>query len=514
MSTLAGEFWVCGQCRSINNAGAKQCYNCRTPKDRAAVDPATIDPTSHGQVREIELPAFRSSRAIAALASVLILAIAGMQVYNTIIASTLINQQLDGTPATPDQLQFVGSVAILTIGIGALALISWSLWLSRTVSAMPALGLGYPAADGFMAFVENFLPGFNLFRVPAIVRDVVHRLGPLPSRGEALIFAAWIGLLGGFFVPRIGALLFGVTARSAPDTLRRYLTIEAIAMGFVVIGALFLVALIWWVEGRIARRRTAQLAEGTASLDAPVASPAVAPQAAPPAPQVEPDIVYTRSAFAAVGPTAATTLAEPPPAAALPASPPPFSLPRAEAEPAPALRREPIIEPEPAPETGPSLEPASDAATEPVNVHEAGVETPEQVVPEPEVAPEAAPEPQSAPEPELAPVIEPEPVMAAEREPVTAEPEPRADNVAASPATIDGPPHLTIRVTTRGMITAEMDGETEHVILDDLEAYGSALAKVDGTAAIVAPPDDPMAALIARRARRILEDAGVQVTVG
>ena len=44
--------------------------------------------------------------------------------------------------------------------------------------AMPALGLGYPPADGLMAFVENFLPGLNLFRVPAIVRDVIRRLDP------------------------------------------------------------------------------------------------------------------------------------------------------------------------------------------------------------------------------------------------------------------------------------------------------------------------------------------------
>jgi hypothetical protein len=506
MSTLAGEFWVCGQCRSINNAGAKQCYNCRTPKDRAAVDPATIDPTTKGQIREIELPDFRSSRAIAVLASVLILAIAALQVYNTIIASTLINQELDGTPATVDQLQFVGSMAFLTLGFGALALISWSLWLSRSVSAMPALGLGYPAADGFMAFVENFIPGFNLFRVPAIVRDVVHRLEPLPGRGDALIFAAWISLLGGFFVPRIAVLLSGVTARSSPDTLRRYLTIEAIAMGFVVIGAVFLVALIWWVEARIARRRTAQLADlsathgasSVASSDvappaAAVPSPAevVLPTLAPPAPQVEPDVVYTRSPFAAAGPAAETpaaALASAPP----PESPPPFSLPRVDAEPGVSPWNEPTFMSEPAPEPGPPPEPPT---------------------------PEREPVAESSPEP-VAAAAEPEPIAAVPQPapPPAAEPGPAPEvadvaQVAAVSETADGRPHLTIRVTPRGMITAEMDGETEHVILDDLEAYGSALAKVDGTAVIVAATEDSMAALIARRARRILEEAGVQVTV-
>ena len=84
---------------------------------------------------------------------------------------------------------------------------------------------------------------------------------------------------------------------------------------------------------------------------------------------------------------------------------------------------------------------------------------------------------------------------------------------APADAEAAGPPHLTIKVGARGMITAEVDGEVEHVILDDLSAYADALAKVDGTAAIHAATDDPMAGLIARRAQRILDDAGVQVTV-
>ncbi len=207
MSTLAGEFWVCGQCRSINNAGAKQCYNCRTPKDRAAVDPATIDPTSKGQLREIGLPDFRSSRWAALLASILILVVAMLQIVQWNLVATLGDQILGGIDPTEDQLAYVGSVGILAFGIALLALIAWSLWLSRTVTSMPALGLGYPAASGLMAFVENFIPIFNLFRVPAIVRDVVHRLDPKANRGEALIFAAWIGLVGGFIVPRVLGLL-------------------------------------------------------------------------------------------------------------------------------------------------------------------------------------------------------------------------------------------------------------------------------------------------------------------
>jgi hypothetical protein len=58
----AQAIWVCADCRSVNKLRAKQCYNCRTPKHRAAVDPSQIDPTTKGQIREVALPAFRPSR--------------------------------------------------------------------------------------------------------------------------------------------------------------------------------------------------------------------------------------------------------------------------------------------------------------------------------------------------------------------------------------------------------------------------------------------------------------------
>ena len=107
---------------------------------------------------------------------------------------------------------------------------------------MPALGLGYPPTNGMMAFVENFIPILNLFRVPAIVRDVVRRLEPAAGRGEALIFAAWIGLLGGLPGAR------GVASRGSradPDTLVR---VAGIGTDLVLVGAIFMVVLIWWVE--------------------------------------------------------------------------------------------------------------------------------------------------------------------------------------------------------------------------------------------------------------------------
>lgn len=469
MGAMTGDSWVCAECRSINLAHANECYNCRAPHDRAAVDPETIDGSPDGIMPavlpkivpptvvpremvppEAAPPPFRPSRGVAALASILILAVAGMQLILTIFSSTLWVQALDSIEATEGQERYVTSLGILTIGIGALALIGWSLWLSRAVTSMPALGLGYPATTGPTAFIENLIPGLNLYRVPVIVRDIVRRLDPGAARGGAIIFAAWIALFGGFSIPRIGALFKSVGVEANEGYIRSQLAIQAIATGLVLVGAIFLVALIWWIEECIERRREAQLAGDSSTPFSDRVAPA-APgdgrlrEASPSQPLAQvhhaPDVVETRSALDAARSTWAPVATEPVDAAASP-------LPHVEGEPGPSPA---LAVDEPEPETAP-------------------------VVTEPELEPAGLPEPPGAPA-----------------------------------GSLSDEPHLTIRVTSRGMLTAEMDGEKEPVILDDLTAYGDALVRVGGSAMIVAG-ENGMARLIARRAQRILEDAGVSVT--
>jgi hypothetical protein len=485
MSTLAGDFWVCGDCRSINNAGARQCYNCRTPRDRAAVDPSAIDPSTHGRLREIELPEFRSSRWAAALASILILVAAALQVAQFSLASQLLNQQLGGIDATEEQWAYVGSFLIVALGITLLALIAWALWLSRTVTSMPALGLGYPAANGMMAFIENFIPVLNLWRVPAIVRDVVWRLEPKTggdetmTRGEALVFGAWVGLFGGYIVPRVLGFF--------TSDIRTLLTISAIGTGLVLIGAIFMVVLIWWIEGRILTRRQAQLAEIGASIGSTAPPDTAAPGSPAPA---APDVVQTRSAFAAAN-------------SAPPSSASSFRLPGGETRPAPTgdetpdAQAEATVAPEPAavaPQppivAEPVIEPPLERAEPPLEPAEA----PAPPLPSP-AADEPTPAVSLVPPPEAAPPVP------------TVVPEPRPPQAGG------GPPNLTIRVSSRGMMTAEMDGELEHVMVDDLGSYAEALSHVGGTATIVVPTEEGMSGLITKRAQRILEDAGVKVTI-
>jgi hypothetical protein len=431
VGALEGDIWVCAECRSINNARAKQCYNCRTPRDLAAVDPAMIEGTGHGKLREVALPVFHSPRPYAFVATILILATAALHVLYTLNSSTLGTQVLGGVPATPVQLRFLDGMQIASFITAVIALVGWSIWLSRAVTAMPALGLGYPAATGLTAFAENFLPGLNLLRVPALVRDVVRRLEPGQNRGEALIFAAWIGLLGGFLVPRVGAVVAGLSADSPETLLRSQLPILGVSTGLVLVGAIFLVALIWWIEARIARRREAQLA----AIDAAV---------------VGADAEIAETTEEGVSVEYAT--------AAGPAG-------------------EVASEPEPAP---PEPQPvAASRSIEPSELIEAS-ELP------------------AVPEPEPDPV--PEPAV-----------EPQASN-AAGPTNGEAP-RLTIRIGNHGMLHAEMGGEIEPVMLEDLTAYGHALAEVGGTANLILDGTDAMVDLIARRAQRILAEAGIDAPI-
>jgi hypothetical protein len=335
--------------------------------------------------------------------------------------------------------------------------------------AMPALGLGYPAANGTMAFVENFLPGLNLFRVPAIVRDVVRRVEPTESRGEALIFAAWIGLLGGFFIPRFGGFL-GVFADDAIDVaIRNQLLVNGVAAGLVLVGAIFLVVLIWWIEARIARRRVAQLAgEGPAAApERGGAVPVDAPAPSTPAPFAP--------AAAAVAPAAASVapFAPPPPVTA------PF---------APAPQAAAPIPPAEAPVVPPAA-----LATDALLHRPITAVTGAASIPTPVEAPTFAAEPM--------PVVA-EPTFAAEPMPVVA------------PDThVPIGPRLRLRIESATSMIATLDGESEVITLDELRAAAAALARADGSAVIQMAAATFEARALADRILETFTDSGVPTSL-
>jgi hypothetical protein len=265
--------WVCAGCRSVNNLRAKQCYNCRTPKDRAAVDPSEVDVTTSGQIREIALPSFEPSRPYAVVASILILVIGTLHAINSLVGVTFIVRVADGDLLSDAEVINFGVVGLATFGIALIALTGWAFWLSKAVRTMPALGLGYPPANGLMAFVENFVPVLNLWRVPAIVRDIAVRLEPGESRGGTLISAAWVGLITGYLLPRFGGFVNQLGAETFENYVRNLVIIQVLSLGLVLTGSILLVVLIWWIEARISRRQAALTKADPAAVPGVVAAP-------------------------------------------------------------------------------------------------------------------------------------------------------------------------------------------------------------------------------------------------
>lgn len=154
---------------------------------------------------------------------------------------------------------------------GVLALLAYAAWISRVVSNLPAIGLGYSRVSATMAFMEPLIPGFNLYALPARLGEVLKKLdekGPgIPLLGLAAIL---------FIGPAIAAAVAIRISReleTTADFLRTSGFILFIAFVFQAMGLLIGVYLIWQVE-RMARARAEDQA-GKAR-----AGPDAAPQSA------------------------------------------------------------------------------------------------------------------------------------------------------------------------------------------------------------------------------------------
>ena len=450
--------WVCAVCHSVNKIGAKQCYKCRTPKEHAAFDPTTEDIGS----RTISLPDFHPSRPAAMLATVLILVIAVLHAINSVAGITIILRVVEGDLLSDEEIISFGVIGLATFGIALIALTGWAFWLSKAVRTMPALGLGYPAANGLMAFVENFVPVLNLWRVPAIVRDIVHRLEPGESRGTTLISAAWVGLIAGYLLPRFGGFVNNIGSETFEGYVRNLVIIQILSLLLVLTGSVFLVVLIWWIEGRILRRQAALSEAGPEGLP-PIAT-AAGIAAAP-----------GGVAWAVGGPATnfeTTAPAVPPPAPVAATVPGPLGAVVVGDAPD-AMFNRPITA-----LTGTAGAMGATQVSQDTDPLEADVVASDQ--------PAAVP-------------FAPEPAAAAE--PVAA---PESAAVQSS-----GGPRLELGIAADGSMTATLDGESEPITIKELREAAKVLARVEGSAAVSVGDANPTATSIAAQALQIFADAGV-----
>ncbi|TMF32865.1 MAG: DUF4328 domain-containing protein [Chloroflexi bacterium] len=246
------DVWVCGQCRSVNQARDQRCYACHTPRSVGAVDPLKLSVTSTAPVVTGPIGTYQSTIGLALLTSLLIVVAVGASMLESVLAINALQTLTGPGPAATDaEVEAVSTAFLLMLGAAGLALLAWATWLSRAVANLPALGVGYGRTSPAFVFVESLIPIYNMYQVHRIVADILRRIRPAP-RDTWAILSAWMPLVFSIIVTYLTtriALFFGGDTRIAAVVLGR-----EIAVGLQVVAGLFLVALIWRVERRMRGR--------------------------------------------------------------------------------------------------------------------------------------------------------------------------------------------------------------------------------------------------------------------
>jgi hypothetical protein len=387
-----------------------------------------------------------------------------LHAINSLNGIQIVLRVVNGDLFSDEDLLGYRAVGLASFGIALIALTAWAFWLSKAVRTMPALGLGYPAANGLMAFYENFIPLLNLRRVPAIVRDLVQRLEPGDSRGSYLISAAWIGLFTGYLLPRFGGFVNDIGSETLEGYIRNFVIIQILSLILVLTGSVLLVMLIWWIEGRILRRQTALSEAGPDGLPPIAAGRGVA--AAPGG------VAWAVGGSATNFETTAPVV--PPPA--------------------------PVVNTVPGPLGAVVVGDAPEAMFNRPITALTGT-----------AGPMAATPVYGAPDPLQDDVVASDQPAAL---PFAPQPAAAAETFAtpSSAATSSSGPRLELAIAQDGSMIATLDGESEPITIKELREAAKVLARVEGSAVVAIAGGSPGATSMAGQALRILADAGVPAT--
>ena len=270
------DVWVCSTCHSINRERATTCYKCGAPREAATGEGASLRQAR--AITERVVHAYRSSVEFAIVAAFLILVVAALVIYGTVLEGAALptfNGYLDavaaglpldvaGWDAATDGHDWLD---LLTLGAGAMALLVFAGWLSISVSNAPLLGGGVPSVSPMRAFYWGVIPVLNLRKVPQILVDLLYRLDARRG-GVFTVGLAWAGFGGSWILGRVAGLYLDARLSDAADQagsladfaaslkalLQTAFNVDVILTVFVAFGAVMLVAIIVEVERRVAAR--------------------------------------------------------------------------------------------------------------------------------------------------------------------------------------------------------------------------------------------------------------------
>jgi len=209
------DIWVCDSCKSINRRRDAHCYRCRASRTGAMETPG-LDLRAESAALERSVRSYLISWPLAVITVALLVAVAVLglvilqlqandfpalkQAFVTAITSG--RESVDQSLVT--QSVQLGLFALVRSGLTLLALLCFAAWLALVTRNVPLLGGGTPSRSPVRVFIYTLIPIWNLIKVPGIIQDLLYRVDP-EGGGAFMVLAAWIGLVGSYFVSLIGS---------------------------------------------------------------------------------------------------------------------------------------------------------------------------------------------------------------------------------------------------------------------------------------------------------------------
>jgi hypothetical protein len=257
--TADSEYWACRVCRSINSRRSNRCYSCHTPREAAEVNPADM-PTIGALPPVVHTGTYQSTEMRAVLVTVAVFAFVLGATVSTYLLWQVGSLRGSGQRAASDEMfNSIGPFLALVPVLGVVALLTYAAWISRVVSNLPALGLGYSRVSATMAFMEPLIPGFNLYALPARLGEVLKKLDE-KGNGLPLLGLAAVLFIGPAVVAAV-AIRISREFETTGDFLRTSGFTLFLAFVFQAMGLIIGLYLIWQVE-RMARARAESQPEG------------------------------------------------------------------------------------------------------------------------------------------------------------------------------------------------------------------------------------------------------------
>ncbi len=250
------ELWVCRYCRSVNPARSGKCYRCHSPRDVAVARPEDLS-VHHEESRPEATGTFRTSEMLAVL---LTIAASGLILGTAVsawVTVQVVQLRIAGASDQADRLFADRQLLLFIVPVLAgTALLAYAAWISRLVANLPALGLGYSRVSPKWAFLEPFIPGRNLYSLPARTAEVAKKLDEA-TPVNPLIGLAWTLVVAPLPVLGIAwrlVLLFG----SVQDLYAYFEIGTPVTAVCLIAGLVVAIAVVWRVEALQRARLEAQ----------------------------------------------------------------------------------------------------------------------------------------------------------------------------------------------------------------------------------------------------------------